>query len=183
MRGVQEDKFQKVFDAAFPGWNCIHNYSHHRLGRIWVCWSEEVEVCPVLTSSQMITVWWRYKSMGDTFLCSFIYASNCPIERRELWREMEFISESVAGTTNPWIIQGDFNAALTKQEHSRFTDTSCGPYLESDSSSLPLSEKHKSLKFELRALNRDMYGDLPGRVKQAYADLFEKQTAAMQDPQ
>lgn len=28
-----------------------------------------------------------------------------------------------------------------------------------------------------------MYGDLPGRVKQAYADLFEKQTAAMQDPQ
>lgn len=120
---VQEDKFQKVFDAAFPGWNCIHNYSHHRLGRIWVCWSEEVEVCPVLTSSQMITVWWRYKSMGDTFLCSFIYASNCPIERRELWREMEFISESVAGTTNPWIIQGDFNAALTKQEHSRFTDT------------------------------------------------------------
>lgn len=203
---------------------------------------------------------------------------------------MEFKSKSVAGTTNPWIIQGDFNVALTKHEHSRFTDT------RSDRSSIrdfqnvvlscdmvdiaqvspcytwsnsqddnPMSKKldrvmvnsywlqafpqsyatlesggvsdhlrmhvllreapqgnmkpfkffthttshprflevvdriwnqtaplyHsrfalqlfqtklKSLKFELRALKIDMYGDLPGRVKQAYSDLCEKQTATI----
>lgn len=35
----------------------------------------------------------------------------------------------------------------------------------------------------MRGLNRDMFGDLPGRVKQAYNDLCEKQTEAMRNPQ
>ena len=35
----------------------------------------------------------------------------------------------------------------------------------------------------MRALNRDMFGDLTGRVKQALADLCAKQTEAMQNPQ
>lgn len=53
---VKEENFKKVFDVTFPGWSCVHNYTNHRLGRIWVCWSAEVEVCPVSTSMQMITV-------------------------------------------------------------------------------------------------------------------------------
>lgn len=52
---VQQRIFQKIFDSIFPGWNCLHNYSHHRLGRIWVCWSAGVEVVLVLVSAQMIT--------------------------------------------------------------------------------------------------------------------------------
>lgn len=102
---VKEENFTKVFDAIFPRWSCVHNYSSHRLGRIWVCWSDDVEVCPVSTSMQMITVWVRYKASEDTFLCSFVYASNYANERKELWREMEEIGRSVA--SNPWIIQGD----------------------------------------------------------------------------
>ncbi|KAH0852921.1 hypothetical protein HID58_093590 [Brassica napus] len=35
----------------------------------------------------------------------------------------------------------------------------------------------------MRSLNRDMYGDLPGRVKQAYEELCARQTEAMQNPQ
>ena len=103
--------------------SCINNYSHHRLGRLWVCWSDEVEVCHVLTSAQMITVWVRYKSTGATFLCSFSYGENCAVERRVLWEEIELVSRSVAGSANPWIIQGDFNVALHEEEHSRFTET------------------------------------------------------------
>ena len=44
-------------------------------------------------------------------------------------------------------------------------------------------EKLKSLKSEMRALNRDQYGDLPGRLKKAYDDLCEKQTEAMHNLQ
>lgn len=113
---VKEENFKKVFDVTFPGWSCVHNYTNHRLGRIWVCWSAEVEVCPVSTSMQMITVWVRYKISGDTFLCSFVYASNNATERRELWREMEIIGSWVGNS--PWIIHGDFNVALSTQEHS-----------------------------------------------------------------
>lgn len=45
------------------------------------------------------------------------------MERRELWNEMEVIAGSVAGDTNPWIIQGDFNVALSSTEHSRLMET------------------------------------------------------------
>lgn len=120
---MNEENFKKIFDATFPGWSCLNNYSTHRLHRIWVCWSDEVEVCPVSVSAQMITVWVRYKASGDTFLSSFIYASNCMIERRKLWIEMEAIAGSVAGTNNSWIIQGDFNVALSAQEHSRAVES------------------------------------------------------------
>ncbi|KAH0926855.1 hypothetical protein HID58_019111, partial [Brassica napus] len=40
----------------------------------------------------------------------------------------------------------------------------------------------KSLKYEMRSLNRDLFGDLPGRVKAAYEDLCVKQTEAMKNP-
>ncbi|KAH0872153.1 LOW QUALITY PROTEIN: hypothetical protein HID58_069515, partial [Brassica napus] len=53
---VKEENFKKIFDATFPGWSCLNNYSNHRLCRIWVCWSDDVEVCPVSVSAQMITV-------------------------------------------------------------------------------------------------------------------------------
>ncbi|KAF2590188.1 hypothetical protein F2Q70_00039696 [Brassica cretica] len=86
---VQEKSFQQVFSDTFPGWHYLHNYSHHRLGRIWVCWSGDVEIVPVMVSAQMIAVWVRFKDTADVFLASFIYGSNCPMERRELWREME----------------------------------------------------------------------------------------------
>ncbi|KAH0926161.1 hypothetical protein HID58_018417, partial [Brassica napus] len=166
---VQEENFTKVFDATFPGWSCLHNYSSHWLGRIWVCWSDAVEIVPVSTSAQMITVWVRYKAIGDTFLCSFAYASNCMIERRELRREMETISETVVGDVNAWIIQGDFNLLILAM--SRVWNETA-PLFHSHSALRRFQDKLKALKSEMRALNRDMFGDLPGRVKQAYADLI-----------
>lgn len=48
---VQEESFQKVFSDTFPGWKYLHNYSYHRLGRIWVCWSDDVEIVPVMVSA------------------------------------------------------------------------------------------------------------------------------------
>lgn len=44
-------------------------------------------------------------------------------------------------------------------------------------------DKLKALKSELRGLNRDMFWDLPGRVKLTYDDLCMKQKEAMQNPQ
>ncbi|KAH0872433.1 hypothetical protein HID58_069795 [Brassica napus] len=116
---VQEENFQQIFSATFQGWQYLHDYSHHRLGRIWVCWSEDVEVVPVLVSAQMITCWVKFKDTGDIFLASFIYGSNCMMERRDLWREMDTVARLVAAGTNPWILQGDFNVTKSAMEHSR----------------------------------------------------------------
>ncbi|KAH0872801.1 hypothetical protein HID58_070163, partial [Brassica napus] len=152
-----------------------------------------VDVHLVSTSAQIITLWVKYKESGDTFLCSFVYAFNKANERRELWREMEIIGRSVG--QNPWIIQGDFNVALTSQEQSGsmnngvdrnaikdFQDVS-PPLFHSRAALGKLQEKLKALKMEMRGLNRDLYGDLPERVKMAYEDLCAKQTEAMESPQ
>lgn len=63
-----EKKISWSFNVTFLGWQCLHNYSHHRLGRILVCWSESVDVVPVLVSSQMITCLVRFKESNDIFL-------------------------------------------------------------------------------------------------------------------
>lgn len=34
---VHEKSFLKIFSDTFSGGQYLHNYSHHRLGRIWVC--------------------------------------------------------------------------------------------------------------------------------------------------
>lgn len=41
------------------------------------------------------------------------------MERRQLWIEIEWVSSSVAGTHNPLIMHGNFNVALSVQEHSK----------------------------------------------------------------
>ena len=73
--------------------------------------------------------------------------------------------------------------------HPRFLDVvsqvwnTSAPLFHSRLALKRFHEKLKSLKSEMRALNRDLYGDLPGRVKKAYDVLCEKQTEAMHNPQ
>lgn len=116
---VQAENFPWIFQSTFPGWSSLTNYDHHRLERIWVVWSDDVEVVPVLISAQMITCWVRYRQTGDTFLASFIYASNFATERKQLWKELELVATMSAGSTDAWIVLGDFNVTLSLTEHSR----------------------------------------------------------------
>ncbi|KAH0880748.1 hypothetical protein HID58_068142, partial [Brassica napus] len=159
---VQKENFQTVFDATFPGWSCLHNYDYHHLGRIWVCWMNEVEIVPASMSSQMITCWVRIKSTGEIMLASFVYAFNQANERTVLWREMEDVAPTTMGNMYPWIVQGDFNQgwnATAPLYHSRLA--------------LKLfHSKLKSIKSSLRKLNRDMLLASPS------PEAFEEVSAA-----
>ncbi|XP_013632914.1 PREDICTED: uncharacterized protein LOC106338497 [Brassica oleracea var. oleracea] len=95
----------------------IHNYNHHRLGKICVVWSDNVNVTVLYKSSQIITVWVT-SSTGEQFLCSCIYASNFQNERRHLWSDLINIGSQYASPVMPWIIMGDFNETLSSSEHS-----------------------------------------------------------------
>jgi hypothetical protein len=35
---VKQENCLRIKAAMLPSWGLIHNYSSHRLGRIWVCW-------------------------------------------------------------------------------------------------------------------------------------------------
>ena len=114
---VQESNCHNIITATLPGWQYIHNYDHHRLGKICVVWSDNVNVTVLYKSSQIITVWVT-SSTGEQFLCSCIYASNFQNERRHLWSDLINIGSQYASPVMPWIIMGDFNETLSSSEHS-----------------------------------------------------------------
>ncbi|KAH0936459.1 hypothetical protein HID58_013576, partial [Brassica napus] len=114
---VQEVNSISILNSALPNWNFLNNYDHHRLGKIWVCWDDNVSVSLVYKSAQCITVWVTSKT-GEQFLCSCVYASNFTAERQRLWSELAQIKHHYAVTGVPWMVMGDFNETLASLEHS-----------------------------------------------------------------
>ncbi|KAF8090519.1 hypothetical protein N665_0475s0053 [Sinapis alba] len=114
---VKEGRMQHIVSSAFPHWSAISNYEHHRLGKLWVVWNQEVRITPCFKSSQMITVSVLMGGMEEEFLCSFVYASNVPEERRELWNDLKDHQDSTMFKDKPWIVVGDFNEILELEDH------------------------------------------------------------------
>lgn len=50
------------------------------------------------------------KSDRKSLFCTFVYASNSYVIRRELWQSLDMHKHFVHG--RPWVIMGDFNSAL-----------------------------------------------------------------------
>ena len=116
---VQLSKSAKVLDSILPGWSFHGNYDHADLGRIWVVWHTSVKVRIISSSRQMTSCVVKLPQINQEFLVSFIYGSNCRIERRTLWSELEACSVSQQVINTPWIILGDFNEILHPSEHSK----------------------------------------------------------------
>lgn len=120
---VKERRAGRVAGLVFRDWNLVTNYEFNRLGRIWVVWSQHVQVQVVFKSGQMITCSIKLQHMDEEFCCSFIYASNFAEERKELWRDIQHQHDLASSRGKPWIIFGDFNETLDLEEHSN-SDTS-----------------------------------------------------------
>lgn len=119
---VQEDQHAFIMASSLQGWQALTNYDHHRLGRIWVLWTDAVVVNPIHKSAQSITCTIEIKSSGHQFICSFVYASNFVEERIHLWEEIREIQRTNIHLSLPWILLGDFNEILSSIEHSRSMD-------------------------------------------------------------
>lgn len=121
---VQESHSESILQSLLPGWSYTTNYDHHRLGRIWVVWSDAVEIIPIIKSAQHITCSVRIVNSGATFLCTFVYVSNFSAERRALWGDLCHIRSTLLTASTPWIVVGDFNEVFALSDHSRATDYS-----------------------------------------------------------
>lgn len=119
---VQEGNHLPIHNSCFPGWQVITNYDHHRLGRIWFCFSDAVHVTLLFKSAQTITCGIQVVASGETFICSAVYASNFAAERLTLWNDLRDIESAYASQSLPWILIGDYNEILSSQEHSRNLD-------------------------------------------------------------
>lgn len=48
---VQESNSVSIIQSILPGWSSLTNYDHHRLGRIWVVWSDAVAITLIAKSA------------------------------------------------------------------------------------------------------------------------------------
>lgn len=73
---VKLENLVRIQAAMFPGWGIIHNYSSHRLGRIWLCWDlGKVSVEAIHIHEQMITCKVTSTDGGGSWILSIVYGA------------------------------------------------------------------------------------------------------------
>ncbi|GJU22274.1 RNA-directed DNA polymerase, eukaryota, reverse transcriptase zinc-binding domain protein [Tanacetum coccineum] len=115
---LKPSKLGKAAGIAFGGWDWVSNSIHSTNScMILVGWDKtNVNLMVVhMTSQVMLTEIEILKSKQKMF-CSFVYASNSRIERRNLWNELRRMKS--ISTRWPWILMGYFNVTLKLEEHS-----------------------------------------------------------------
>ncbi|XP_024013151.1 uncharacterized protein LOC112087465 [Eutrema salsugineum] len=86
--------------------------------------NSSVRVTPVFKSSQLITVLVKLQGMDEEFLCSFVYGSNLLEERKMLWEDLCSHFDSPIYRRLRWMILGDYNEILSREEHGHSTTNS-----------------------------------------------------------
>ncbi|KAK9755868.1 hypothetical protein RND81_01G056400 [Saponaria officinalis] len=103
---IKAHKASSSISTRLSNFRVIDNYAYHSNGRIWVIWNPvSVTVTPLIVHAQFIHCTIRHHGSNSQFQATFVYASNDPKVRENLWGALCSISSSV----NSWIILGDFN--------------------------------------------------------------------------
>ncbi|GKC14696.1 RNA-directed DNA polymerase, eukaryota, reverse transcriptase zinc-binding domain protein, partial [Tanacetum coccineum] len=85
--------------------------------RIILGWNDDiVDVMIMSQTNQVMHVQVNTRADHKTLFCSFVYADNYYIDRRELWNNL--VGHAGLMRNRPWVLLGDFNAALNLEDHS-----------------------------------------------------------------
>ncbi|XP_013594634.1 uncharacterized protein LOC106435521 [Brassica napus] len=115
---VQPAKATNIVSRTLPGWSFANNYEFSDLGKIWLLWHPSVHVSVISKSLQVVTSRVKLPSFNSEFIVSVVYGSNCAIERRQLWLELEATANNPTIASSPWLILGDFNEIIATSEHT-----------------------------------------------------------------
>nr|GEZ26176.1 hypothetical protein [Tanacetum cinerariifolium] len=115
---LKANKLVKACSKTFGSWVWVSNSMHSRKGcKIIVSWNDVVvRVMLVHATVQSILCLLEDPSGNVKIYCSFIYAKNKGVDRRDLWEDLKTHHVIVNG--NPWVLMGDFNVTLSLGEHS-----------------------------------------------------------------
>lgn len=109
---VKQNKVGAVYLNLFRGWCFTCNNAWHKGGRIMVAWDPLIYDIDILfCSSQIIHMRGRLIGLNVSFNISVVYAFNREEERKDLWNTLTKLEENI-----PWVILGDFNAILHKED-------------------------------------------------------------------
>ncbi|GJV51073.1 sodium/hydrogen exchanger 6, partial [Tanacetum coccineum] len=89
--------------------------------RIILGWNDDVvDVMIMSQTNQVMHVQVIWRADKQVLFCSFVYADNYYVNKRALWTCLK--AHVVLMHNSPWVLMGDFNAALNLKDHS------CGGY-------------------------------------------------------
>lgn len=113
---VAKRNVDSVFNKMFRNWSWISNSEMCNKGcRIVLGWDVNLfEVMMMFTTDQVIHCLVTTKTSRTHFFCSFVYAENGHVPRRQLWHSLQVFSILVGEA--PWLVLGDFNATLKVDE-------------------------------------------------------------------
>lgn len=113
---VAKQRETRIFNKMFRGWEWVSNAALCSRGcRIVIGWDpEKFEVTVLFSESQVIHCLVKMVEAQEHFFCSFIYAANDHMSRRQLWHS-QAIQKHLVGES-AWMVLGDFNVTLDEAE-------------------------------------------------------------------
>ncbi|XP_022024450.1 uncharacterized protein LOC110924767 [Helianthus annuus] len=113
---VDVSNLRKVCKFVFRNWSLTSNGSLCSRGtRIILGWNAEyLDVMVIAQTDQVIHTQVIFKDSKKVLFCSFVYAENKYKDRRVLWNDL--CKHKALCHDKPWIVMGDFNAALNIED-------------------------------------------------------------------
>lgn len=104
---VKNSKIHLVQQKLNRDWQWFTNNNDQEIGRIWIGWNPSDLQVSILDSSDQMVHCEAHIPHGEVVLVTVVYGRNSNTERQALWEQLLACKCSV-----PWLISGDFNAAL-----------------------------------------------------------------------
>ncbi|GJS41527.1 reverse transcriptase domain-containing protein [Tanacetum coccineum] len=179
---VSSSRLDKVCSNVFRTWYWFSNGALCEKGsRIILGWNpDDVDVTILSQSSQVMHTHIMFKADNKYMFCSFVYAHNRFVQRRDLWHNLEM--HKVFVRDKPWCLMGDFNSALNLEDKSVgsfIIDISMREFKDCVEN-IEVSDVNKSVianEWDVQA-----EGNLHDRVKKLRHELDEVQIALDRDP-
>ncbi|XP_062080589.1 uncharacterized protein LOC133785357 [Humulus lupulus] len=109
---VKAQKLGALYLNLFVGWCFTSNNAWHSGGRIVVSWNPlSFHINIIKCTSQMIHLGVTTVDHKNFFFVTYVYAFNDEEGRRWLWKDLQDLN-----IKGPWIVMGDFNDILAKEE-------------------------------------------------------------------
>ncbi|KAG9136341.1 hypothetical protein Leryth_027573 [Lithospermum erythrorhizon] len=179
---LSKTKVGQFTSSRFPGWGSCTNNDFIDGGRMLILWDGS-RVIVILAGLILGTSPITCKVTQVSFIVTFVYPVYCIVERRKLWDHLTLVGSSL---TLPWIVAGDFNC------YSSSNDKVGGVLSVHTVSKISgdfrmaavrrMLHHVKALKPPLKALNRDEFGSIFEKAKEANVAFKEAVQAHMDDP-